>query len=398
MDKDIRDIIEFIDKYVQQLKTAGFMHSEAVERAFRKVRRDLLLETFWKFDRAGTALLSIKFDLSDPPPLELIYSDEALITRLDPDGRPSSSTSQPALMANMLELLDLKSGMRVLEIGAGTGYNAALMAEIIGNPTWVTTIDIQPDVIEQTSRLLAKAGYGEIRLLWRDGYLGCPERAPFDRIVGTVCCTDLSPHWAHQLAPAGKMLIPLQHGGPNTTPLMKISKKNGNLSGRIAGWSGFMNIQGEMSIQHPWARAPWDSSLDESSIRRLPPLPEMPDCGWEWEKLTLLDFHYFLALEDGRTCNLQRGFGLWDENKGFVLSPSSKEQEPVTLLYGDESLYREYLQIYERWRALGRPRARDFVSEFHILSSVNAQPSLYKQGDSWVIERKFFRQIVKLES
>lgn len=393
-----KDITEFIDKYVQQLKTEGLIHSEAVERAFRKVRRDLLLESCFKFDKDAVVCLPVKSDLNDPAVLELIYSDEALITRIGPDGKPTSSTSQPALMANMLELLDLKPGMRVLEIGAGTGYNAALMAEIIGDPSLVTTIDIQPDVIEQTSRLLAKAGYGGIRVLLRDGFLGCPERAPFDRIVGTVCCTDLSPHWANQLAPDGNMLIPLQHGGPNTTPLMKVSKENGNLVGCIAGWSGFMNIQGEMSIQHPWARAPWDSSLDDSSIRRLPPLPEMPDCGWEWEKLTLLDFHYFLALEDRRTCNLQRGFGLWDENKGFVLSPFSKEQEPVTRLYGDESLYREYLEIYERWHALGRPRARDFASEFQILGSVNTQPSLYKQGDSWVIERKFFRQIVRLES
>lgn len=393
-----KDITEFVDKYVQQLKTAGLIHSEAVERAFRKVRRDLLLESFFRFDKDAIAGIPVKFDLNDSAVLELIYSDEALITRLGPNGRPTSSTSQPALMANMLELLNLKPGMRVLEIGAGTGYNAALMAEIIGDPSLVTTIDIQPDVIEQTSRLLAKAGHGGIRVLLRDGFLGCPEHAPFDRIVGTVCCTDLSPHWVKQLAPEGKMLIPLQHGGPNTAPLMKVWPENGHLWGSIAGWSGFMNIQGEMAMQHPWARTLWDSSLDDASIRRLPPLPEMPDCGWEWEKLTLLDFHYFLALEDSRACNLQRGFGLWDESKGFVLSPFSKEQEPVTLLYGDESLYREYLEIYERWRALGRPRARDFVSEFQLLGSVNTQPSLYKQEDSWVVARKFFRQIVRLAS
>ena len=393
-----RDIAEFIDKYVQKLKAEGLIHSEAIERAFRKVRRDLLLETFWKFERDGTAFIPIKFDLSDPAALALIYSDEALITRLGPYGHPSSSTSQPALMAQMLELLDLKLRLKVLEIGAGTGYNAALMAEIIGDSSLVTTIDIQPDVIEQTSRLLAEAGYGGIRVLMRDGFLGCPEHAPFDRIIGTVCCTDLSPHWVEQLAPQGKMLIPLQHGGPSNAPLTEIRQEQERWIGRVAGWSGFMNIQGEMTMQHPWASVQWSPIVPPGNMQKLPPLPELPDCGWDWEKRTLLDFHYFLALEDSRTCNTYGGLGLWDENKGFVLSPFSKEQEAVTLLYGDESLYQEYLELYGRWQKLGRPRAHEFVSDFQVLGSVNAQPRLYKQEDGWVIERKFFRQLVKLES
>jgi SAM-dependent methyltransferase len=91
-----------------------------------------------------------------------------------------------SLVATMLELLGLAEGMTVLEIGAGTGYNAALMAEIVGGQHLVVTVGVRDDVVAQTRRLLAGAGYPGIRVLLRDGFEGVPERAPFDRIVATV--------------------------------------------------------------------------------------------------------------------------------------------------------------------------------------------------------------------
>src|SRR5439155_24991906 len=137
---------------------------------------------------------AVEHDPQRPRPehLEQIYSERALITRLR-DNLGTSSSSQPALMADMLQLLDVRPGLRVLEIGAGTGYNAALLAELTGDPSLVTTIDIQPDVVEQTRRSLVRAGYGGVRVLCRDGFAGAPEAAPFDRIVATVGCPDLSP-------------------------------------------------------------------------------------------------------------------------------------------------------------------------------------------------------------
>jgi protein-L-isoaspartate(D-aspartate) O-methyltransferase len=87
----------------------------------------------------------------------------------------------------MLELLDLAPGLNVLEIGAGTGYNAALMAELVGDQRLVVTLDVLQDVVEQTRRLLARAGYLQIAVLWRDGVQGAAERAPFDP-GGDVCC------------------------------------------------------------------------------------------------------------------------------------------------------------------------------------------------------------------
>ena len=86
------------------------------------------------------------------------YADEAIPTKWQPDGRAISSSSQPAVMAVMLEQLCVEAGQRVLEIGAGTGYNAALLSHLVGEAGAVTTVDIDEDLVEQASRHLAKPG------------------------------------------------------------------------------------------------------------------------------------------------------------------------------------------------------------------------------------------------
>ncbi|MGB9757581.1 MAG: methyltransferase domain-containing protein [Candidatus Bipolaricaulaceae bacterium] len=94
--------------------------------------------------------------------LRTIYLDAALIIRISGE-MPTSSTSPSSLVARILELLELQPGLRVLEIGAGTGYNAALMQEIVGEDGHVTTIDIQEDLVAQTIRLLRAAGYEKLK-------------------------------------------------------------------------------------------------------------------------------------------------------------------------------------------------------------------------------------------
>ena len=149
-----------IDGYVADLVERGLVRSAGVERAFRAVPRHWFVEGFWVAGRE--AAYDVQVDNLSTDALKVVYSDEALITRRDEKGDPTSSASQPAVVAMMLEALDLKPGLRVLEIGAGTGYNAALMAEVVGDQRLVTTIDIDADVVAQTRRLLGRAGFGAI--------------------------------------------------------------------------------------------------------------------------------------------------------------------------------------------------------------------------------------------
>jgi protein-L-isoaspartate(D-aspartate) O-methyltransferase len=383
-DAEIRGMI---DRYVDQTKAMGAIGSAGVERAFRTVPRHRLLETFYHRASDGT-VTTIRNDPSHPrrDHLALIYADDALATRRAA-GLPVSSTSQPSLMARMLEFLGLADGMRILEVGAGTGYNAALMAEIVGGQRLVVTVDVLEDVVDQTRRLLAAAGYPQIQVLLRDGFDGVPEQAPFDRIMATVGCSDLSPNWAAQLADDGAMLVPLEHGSGH--PLVLVRKDGDALRGRMVLRTGFIPVRGPLHIDDLWAAGVRVTDPAETvhepdpeprfSARR----PEEPMQPADDET----DFVFYLGLRDRRACSAGPGGPtLSDGPDGWAtLAPDGIQW------WGNESLARELDGCYREWDARGRPALEDYQVTF--------VPAGYG-GDGppggWQIERRFYRELLTL--
>ncbi|MCB0010236.1 MAG: methyltransferase domain-containing protein, partial [Anaerolineales bacterium] len=96
-----------------------------------------------------------------------------------------STLSQPAMMAIMLEALELQPGMSVLEIGTGSGYNAALLRQIVGPTGRIVSVDVEADLVAQAEQNLAGAGYGDVQVAVGDGGLGFSRQAPYDRIIAT---------------------------------------------------------------------------------------------------------------------------------------------------------------------------------------------------------------------
>lgn len=142
--------------------------------------------------------------------LSRVYQDDSLVTAAahDPNLRidvPTSSSTRPALMARMLELLDVRDGMRVLEIGTGTGYNAGLLSHRLGAHN-VTSIDVDPMLVEHATRALRSVNLTP-HLIAGDGAAGAPDRAPFDRIIATCAVPDIPLPWITQLVPGGTMLV-----------------------------------------------------------------------------------------------------------------------------------------------------------------------------------------------
>ncbi|MFI8435665.1 methyltransferase domain-containing protein [Streptomyces sp. NPDC079020] len=193
------------------LAAAGALGDPAWRAAFEDVPRHLFVPYFYTSGSRGYERLWGE----DPHPvrrgrwLRGVYADAPLATRIR-DGELISSSSQPSLMARMLDELDVRDGHTVLEIGAGTGYNAALLAHRLGDRA-VTTVDLDPEITESAARHLAAAGYRPA-VITGDGARGCPARAPYDRIIAT-CTLPSVPHaWLAQCRPDGRILAPFATG------------------------------------------------------------------------------------------------------------------------------------------------------------------------------------------
>lgn len=170
------------------------------------------------------------------------YRDEAFVLKCGPDGVPLSSSSQPAMMAIMLDQLDLRPGHRVLEIGTGSGYNAAIMARLTGPDGAVTTVDIDAELVSRARASLAEAGFGDVDVICADGGFGAPEYAPFDRVIVTAGAWDIAPAWLAQLAPEGRLVLPLSVCGLELSVALEPS--DGSWLSHSACRCGFVRMLG----------------------------------------------------------------------------------------------------------------------------------------------------------
>ncbi|MFN8491468.1 MAG: methyltransferase, FxLD system [Caldilineaceae bacterium] len=220
------------DALIEGLKAKSIINTPAVEAAFRAVPRHLCVPH---------------------APLEEAYADRAIITKSQ-DGIFMSSSSQPAIMAIMLEQLDLKPGHKVLEIGAGTGYNAALIAHIVGATGEVTTVDIDEDIVENAKTHLSAAGFERVHVICADGGYGYQEAAPYDRIILTVCAADIMPAWWEQMKPDGRLVLPLAINEVQQT--VAFEQANTHLVSVSVKRCGFMLLRGQFAAPPPPNFAP----------------------------------------------------------------------------------------------------------------------------------------------
>src|SRR6266508_500381 len=177
---------------VDRITAAGWAQTPRVAEAMRTVPRHLFVPH---------------------APLAEAYDDLAVITKRSADGTALSCASEPVIVAMMLDQLDVQPGHRILEIGAGTGYNAALLAFLTGPDEQVTTVDIEPDITAQARQNLDATGHHQVHVATPDGTLGDPDRAPYDRIILTVGAWDIRAAWWSLLTSGGRLVVPLRWRG-----------------------------------------------------------------------------------------------------------------------------------------------------------------------------------------
>jgi protein-L-isoaspartate(D-aspartate) O-methyltransferase len=203
------------------LRSHGRALSKPVQDAFAKVPRHLFLPEVAAADA---------------------YRDEAFVLKCGPDGIPISSSSQPAMMAIMLEQLELRRGHRVLEIGTGSGYNAALMSLITGPEGTVTSVDIDAELVARARASLDAAGFPDVKVMCADGGYGDPDGAPYDRIIVTAGAWDIAPAWLEQLTASGRLVLPLSLCGVELS--VALGRGDGNWRSSSACRCGFVAMLG----------------------------------------------------------------------------------------------------------------------------------------------------------
>lgn len=148
--------------------------------------------------------------------LRLAYAGGGVVTQVNdgcPSGpgcggsMPSNSASSPAVVAVMLAALDVRAEHHVLEIGTGTGYNAALLAHRLGAER-ITSIEIDPDVATRARTALSNSGFGAVTVVTGEGAIGYPSGAPYDRVVVTAACHRVPYSWVAQARPGGRIVVP----------------------------------------------------------------------------------------------------------------------------------------------------------------------------------------------
>ena len=395
---------------VEALRAAGAVSDPVVLEAMSKVPREVFVPRFWSLPPAlktGGPADVRQWHVGDGDgALGLVYDiDRALaIRRQGTAGGPTagggvtSTASAPRIVASMLELLELSKGMRVLEIGAGSGYNAALLRELVGPTGSVVSVDIDGDLVAEASRRLQAHSYSDVEVVAADGYFGHFQRAPFDRVVATVGCVDVAPAWLDQLAPGGFCLIPLQHGGMH--PLTRIEPSGGQITGAVVGRAGFVAIQGYQAGRSPWPRAgrlgpgpaaEWGALPDRLADELAPEAGRQAIGGRR-----MWDLAYFLALEDRRAAFL---LSLAEEDSSANVDAAEGRigwTGPAGPVLRDELLV-----TAERWIAIGRPGVADYTSVFVPLGAESgSRPAEDDQQQQppvqrWSIDRVDYRQIVR---
>lgn len=186
-DDDQRRLPSAAEHLIERLRKQGTLTDLAVAQALRAVPRHCFVP-----DEGEVAA----------------YRDEAIPVLIDGD-HVLSSSSQPSAMVTMLEMLRLEPGMRVLEVGTGTGFNAALVGHMVGPQGRVVSVEIEPSLVRLAQKRITALGMEHVEVVAGDGTDGWADGAPYDCIIVTAGAAEIARSWFDQLAPRGRLLVSL---------------------------------------------------------------------------------------------------------------------------------------------------------------------------------------------
>ncbi|MDD3627319.1 MAG: rRNA adenine N-6-methyltransferase family protein [bacterium] len=378
------------NKMINTVQKSGYLSSHRHLHALKTTKRHQFIPSLFEKNTKQWEEYILNYQNPQAEILEKIYVDQPLVISIK-DNQVHTTSSQPTVMAMMVEAGKLVSGMRVLEIGTGSGYNAAFLAEVTQKQESVVTMEIDKQIFNLAQENLKRAGYDKIITVNKDGGFSEPIYAPYDSILVTCAATDISRRWIDQLKLHGTLVMPLATKGVEV--LLKLDKiDDAEMIGTPISYVRFLRLQGITSmINHYHLDAKKFHSFErllKKDAKFDKPLNEM--FAQNFHRKKILDFAFYLSLvepdmityEDDSDDNLGLGYGIWKkdtENGGLILVFPGK-----VFHYGGEGIKDLILKYVEDFHALGNPTLNNYSIE--ITSSF--KPLESKNNLFWNIRRR----------
>ncbi|MFD1828873.1 methyltransferase domain-containing protein [Streptomyces desertarenae] len=358
-------LIEARVELVRRMDEGGVVLSSRLAEAFLNVPRHPFVPVFYRRD--GERFVPWRRPDGDPREWAArVYADDSLITEVDGvhaedagteavTGVPTSSSTAPSLMADMLDALDVEPGARVLEIGTGTGYNAALLCRLAGAEN-VVTVDVSARLTAAAEERLGALGLSPV-VRTADGAAGAPGHAPFDRVIATCSVRRVPDSWLDQCMTGGLLVVPLK-GTLAGGMLVRLTKlPDGTAAGHV--------------LHTPAAFMPLLSGPRPAAAPSGPPDGRRRDSPLSGGALDDWTFSFFAQLHLGPA--VERGYHRTDDGRHVTTlhDPGDGSRARVTdhgrrpgaavVTSGPRDLWAPVERAHERWRALNRPRREWFT-------------------------------------
>lgn len=356
----VREWTERVAALRDELVTAGKLTAPEWEAAVIAVPRHVFVPSYYVHHNGGMVHADTTTEQGRRDWLDAVYSNTAMVTKIEQEAtQPTflSSSSQPGLMTRMLEALDVHDGQRVLEIGTGTGYNAALLSHRLG-PANVFSIDLEPDLIGLARTRLAELGYHPT-LVAGDGAAGLPEHAPFDRIIATCSVPSIPWPWVEQTTIGGVILTDIRVGlgAGNLVRLTRTTpdRADGTFD---TGQAAFMELRHTPGARDriPYARLPEDAPVTHHTTTVDPRFPWTCPVVWFLTALRIGP-HYRLGYSGNDPQHAPTAVCLSTPDGSrceVTLAPEADGSHTVNET-GPTQLWTQLEQVYQRWEDWGQP-------------------------------------------
>ncbi len=350
---------------------------KAIRRAFLKTPRHLFTPRFYSSQRRQW------IDLATTPireHLAELYSDHPLSIHRDENGRSLSTVSQPSLVLYMLDLLELEAGHSVFELGGGSGWNAALLARLVGETGKVTSIEIIEDLVESAQATLQQLGLKQVDFRSGDASLGTADRETFDRGVFTASAWELPSCFFEQIKDRGLLLFVLK-AQPNYDLLCLLRKTDEN------------TFQSELHFNCSFVPVTGSSKRPEQVPIGIDQIAEPFSAELHWDDIKIPDTAIFEFLEFLKLVfDCQQTYLLPSDEQDFDIEfwgfENSEDGSLVIFneerirVYGGDAALVSLRRAAKRWQKAGQPELQDLKLSFHT-ASTTPSPS----NDQWVVTR-----------